>query len=76
MVCVCICGGGCVYVCVCGGSGEANHGGHVWKTVLRTVVAVQLQISHTSLVCVREHSDESMTLIDTDVSPLVRNINN
>ena len=35
--------------------------GHVWKTVLRTVVAVQLQISHTSVVCVREHSDESKT---------------
>ena len=50
--------------------------GHVWKTVLRTVVAVQLQISHTSVVCVREHSDESKTLIDADVSPLVRNINN
>ncbi len=50
--------------------------GHVWKTVLRTVVAVQLQISHTSVVCVREHSDESKTLIDTDMSPLVRNINN
>ncbi len=31
--------------------------GHVWKTILRTVVAVQLQISHTSVVCVREHSD-------------------
>ena len=29
-----------------------------------------------SIVCVREHSDESKTLIDTDVSPLVRNINN
>ncbi len=26
-------------------------------------------------VCVREHSDESKTLIDTDVSPLIRNIN-
>ncbi len=50
--------------------------GHVWKTVLRTVVAVQLQISHTSVVCVREHTDESKALIDTDVSPLVRNIQN
>ncbi len=47
--------------------------GHVWKTVLRTVVAVQLQISHTSAVCVREYSDESKTLIYTDVSPLVNN---
>ncbi len=27
-------------------------------------------------MCVREHSDKSKTLIDTDVSPLVRNINN
>ncbi len=50
--------------------------GHMWKTVLRTVVAVQLQISHTSVVCVREHSDESKRLIDTGVSLLVRNINN
>ncbi len=34
------------------------------------------KISHTSVVCVREHSDESKTLIDTGVSPLVRNIKN
>ncbi len=50
--------------------------GHVWKTVLRTVVAVQLQISHTSVVCVRKRTDESKTLIGTDVSPLARNIQN
>ncbi len=54
----------CVCMCECVRGEE----GHVWKTVLRTVVAVQLQMSHTSAVCVREHSDVSKTLIDRSVT--------
>ncbi len=49
--------------------------GHVWKTVENSGSSTVIDKPYQCSVCVREHS-ESKTLIDTDVSPLVRNINN